>query len=284
MNREVENPRHGFGIWNYTFSSNPLGFMHRHNEVEINFVERGMFTFGFSGKRRNVSIGRLSVFWGGQPHCITDFACPTTVNVITLPLPWFLQLGLPGEFSRAVLNGEFIGQAKDLNFEFDRMMFLSWRQLRDTTGEARGECQKIILLQIEARLRLLWLSRGKIHDEPTRIAPADKVSEMLRLISEHYLEDLGLQDVADAVNLNPSYATTLFRRSTGVGVRHYINELRITHAQRLLMTTSDKIINIALASGFGSATQFYATFSRVCGCTPRQYRSRLAEPATNGLI
>jgi AraC family transcriptional regulator, melibiose operon regulatory protein len=46
----------------------------------------------------------------------------------------------------------------------------------------------------------------------------------------------------------------------------------LSHAQRLLVTTGEQIVNIALSSGFGSLSRFNEAFRQSFGCTPREYR------------
>ncbi|MDQ3162918.1 MAG: helix-turn-helix domain-containing protein [Actinomycetota bacterium] len=50
--------------------------------------------------------------------------------------------------------------------------------------------------------------------------------------------------------------------------------LRVSHAQRLLLTSELPVEQVARESGFSSSTSFYRTFRRLCGCTPRAYRVR----------
>ena len=47
---------------------------------------------------------------------------------------------------------------------------------------------------------------------------------------------------------------------------------RVAEAQRLLLTTSLRITEIADAAGFGSLSSFYQRMSAACGMTPREYR------------
>jgi len=67
----------------------------------------------------------------------------------------------------------------------------------------------------------------------------------------------------------------VFRRVSGMTLLEYIARQRVAYAQRLLATTSLKIIDVAMDSGFGSVCRFHAVFARLCGTTPRQYRARL---------
>ena len=64
----------------------------------------------------------------------------------------------------------------------------------------------------------------------------------------------------------------LFQRTFGTTLIKYVTEHRLSHAQRLLVTTQDSIVNIAFSSGFGSLSRFNEAFRQSCGCTPREYR------------
>lgn len=68
--------------------------------------------------------------------------------------------------------------------------------------------------------------------------------------------------------------------------RAFLNHYRVIEACRLLETRArdEKLIAIALDSGFASLASFNRVFRAINGCTPSDYRSRaarLAEPASN---
>jgi AraC-like DNA-binding protein len=77
------------------------------------------------------------------------------------------------------------------------------------------------------------------------------------------------------VGLHPNYAMSLFRRTFGATLLEYLTQLRISHAQRLLATTDDKVLDVALSSGFGSLSRFNDAFVRRCGLSPSAYRRQL---------
>jgi AraC-like DNA-binding protein len=52
----------------------------------------------------------------------------------------------------------------------------------------------------------------------------------------------------------------------------FITQHGISHAQRLLVTTGDAILDVALAAGFQSLSGFNEAFKAACGCSPRDYR------------
>jgi transcriptional regulator GlxA family with amidase domain len=52
----------------------------------------------------------------------------------------------------------------------------------------------------------------------------------------------------------------------------YLTRIRISMAQRLLVTTDLKISEVACQSGFNTVCRFYIAFRQLCGQTPRKYR------------
>ena len=72
----------------------------------------------------------------------------------------------------------------------------------------------------------------------------------LKFIDAHCREEISQTDVADAVHLNASYFSTLFKKSVGKGFGDYLTERRMEKIKKRLVTTSEKIKNIAAAEGF----------------------------------
>jgi len=78
--------------------------------------------------------------------------------------------------------------------------------------------------------------------------------------------------IAQANKLHPNYAMNLFRRAFGTTMTSFITQHRISHAQRLLLTSDESILSVAMAAGFQSLSRFNEAFKAACGCSPRDYR------------
>ena len=102
-------------------------------------------------------------------------------------------------------------------------------------------------------------------------------------ITEHYGDDITLDDIAAQVDLNPAYLSVLFKKSTGQGFREYLNRLRIAVARRLLIETDDQIVDVASACGFNDQSYFTRVFKKSTGLTPKQYRDRQAITETQNM-
>lgn len=78
---------------------------------------------------------------------------------------------------------------------------------------------------------------------------------------------------------------TLINRQMGYDhFRAFLNHHRVTEACRLLeeRNREDKLIAIALDSGFASLASFNRAFRAVKGCTPSEYRAAVHQPASMG--
>jgi AraC-like DNA-binding protein len=94
----------------------------------------------------------------------------------------------------------------------------------------------------------------------------------MQLIAKRFAEPLSVPALATELAVHPNYLSTIFRRETGKTLSGYLAEYRLAHACALLVSTTDKIIDIAYAAGFGSVNRFHVVFRRHRGCSPRQYR------------
>lgn len=63
----------------------------------------------------------------------------------------------------------------------------------------------------------------------------------------------------------------------GITFLRYLNEVRISHAGRLLMNTDMSISEVMSESGFTNQTIFNRLFKEIYGMTPRQARNTSVE-------
>lgn len=102
------------------------------------------------------------------------------------------------------------------------------------------------------------------------------VARTLGYVETHFAENIGLENVADAIGLNPSYLSRIFKRITGTAFHDHLARVRVGEARRLLEQTNDPVYEVARTVGFGSALTLKRNFRRIEGCTPNEYRARHA--------
>lgn len=252
----------------------------RHDEIEINFLDQGRLTYLIGGHRVTVDPRSVTLFWAAVPHQIIQFEDVTHYFVMTIPFGWFLQWGLPDDLRTQLLLGDVLASETDeATGARDHGLFQQWH--RDLSASSE-EMQEVVLLELKARL--LRLARSHVRRPPLKAAPAqstrssgtspnlEKAERMAGYIARNFKTRLLIQDIASSVDLHPDYAATLFRRTFGTTLNSLITRHRVAEAQRLLITTDDQIVNIALASGFDSLSRFNRAFKQLTGSTPSQFR------------
>lgn len=109
---------------------------------------------------------------------------------------------------------------------------------------------------------------GSAIEEPER----ERFAEALHYIRAHFKQPIAYDDLRPICHLSYSNFAVKFKRFTGRSLTGYVNDLRISHAQQLLMTTSASITEIADACGFADASYFTRVFHRLCGQPPQAFR------------
>lgn len=235
----------------------------------MNLLPSGSLTYLLGGRRITVPAGRLTLFWAAIPHQILKWETRNPYYVATLPLAWFLGCGFPDCFAHPILAGEIVSDPHST--PADEVKFREW-----VTDLHSGSVIKEQAAQMEIQARLLRLAVALPARNPAKARPPDpqlsRADQLACYIARHYEEPLTASQIAAAVGLHPNYAMSLFRRAFGTTMTDFLTKHRVSHAQRLLLTTDEPIIEIAANAGFQSLSRFNEVFKRNCDCAPRAYR------------
>lgn len=96
--------------------------------------------------------------------------------------------------------------------------------------------------------------------------------EAISYIEENITDDLTMEDIAKKAFISPFYFQKGFAMLCGFTVAEYIRNRRLTLAGSELVSTENKIIDIAVKYGYDSPDSFTKAFTRFHGVTPTAVR------------
>lgn len=98
------------------------------------------------------------------------------------------------------------------------------------------------------------------------------VKKAIAYIYENYSKSISLSNVAEGLQMNYSYLSTLFKTEVGIGFSEYLNNVRLEKAKEMLDSGDQKLKKIATDSGFVSYSYFLNMFKKKYGVTPTEYQ------------
>jgi AraC-like DNA-binding protein len=101
-------------------------------------------------------------------------------------------------------------------------------------------------------------------------------------IEENLASPISIETLSDETRLSVSQFRKRFRSLFGIAPNEFILRTRLQRAARLLVTTEDALIKVALDCGFCDQSYFTKRFRDFFGVTPRRYR-RIAPQAVGTL-
>jgi AraC-like DNA-binding protein len=243
----------------------------RHNEIEINYVIKGSLTYFQKDKKMKIEANQIAIFWALFPHQIINFEGDCSYFTVTIPFKRFMQFEWPSFFVNSIVAGQVFLHPK-ISETIETNNFERWYS---DLQKKESEPEKIALLEIYAKIYRIAHTvsfNPKLAIANNCQSDLNLVEKMAVFIASNYNNNIRISEISQSVGLHPDYANRLFKKSFGQTMKDFLTEQRIMHAQRLLLSTNEKVIEIALASGFNSLSRFNASFLASCKITPKEYR------------
>jgi AraC-like DNA-binding protein len=255
---------------------------HFHPELELTHVVRGSGVRYVGDSIEQFEDDDLCLIGASTPHCwLTEVGRTDPVHARVIQfLPESVTTSLANSvtfrplatlFSRARRGLLIRGSARQRTLEAMRELFV---------GPQRPLDRFVGLLSILAdlsesdELSELSLGDGVLPDDK---GSAEVASRLLGYIHEHAANpNLSFSTVARACGMSRATLGRAFPRLFGKTFVKYLSEVRVTQACTLLTETGRSVSEIALATGFGSLSNFNRQFRTLKQTTPLRYRRSTA--------
>jgi len=99
-----------------------------------------------------------------------------------------------------------------------------------------------------------------------------RIDKAFEYMNMNYHKNVTLNEVAKLVNMGTVSFSRFFKARTGITFIDSLLELRLGHASRLLIDTTQSVAEVAYNCGFNNISNFNRLFKKKKGCTPKEFR------------
>ena len=151
----------------------------------------------------------------------------------------------------------------------------AFREVVELYQRAEGTYQlRILMLLASVWLELFrHISRDSREMPPEVLRDKERVKGAMQYMQENYREQLGLDEIAEAVFISRSELCRSFQRTLHLTPMEFLMEYRIRQSLILLKNRELRVLDVAEMTGFCSPSHFGTHFRKYMGCTPREYRA-----------
>lgn len=260
---EIRQYKDDFQVWHSPY--NNVSFLaHWHNEVELIFAREGSAKITIEGTEYTIHKGDLLVCGSHSIHFSDSYNMPNSLEFILFN-PDLITANKSAWHKNLYLSAE---KMRELNI-FDTVTQLFKNVNNELSGRA-ANYQNIVTAYISA----IWYTLMRhfpTESDSTNQSGILKFEKAIAYIHSHFREQISLDDVADSVNLTPTYFSSLFHRFVGISFVHYLQIKRVEEAIRLLQKPGCKVIDAALDSGFTNMRSFNRVFLKITDTTPSTF-------------
>ncbi len=101
---------------------------------------------------------------------------------------------------------------------------------------------------------------------------SDLVNSAIAHIHANLYDPLTNYDIADTLSVNPTYLSSIFKKTTGISLHQYITREKIAEAQYLLSNTDFPLAIISQLLHFSNQSHFCKLFKAHTSYTPKEFR------------
>ncbi|MBQ5333425.1 MAG: helix-turn-helix transcriptional regulator [Oscillospiraceae bacterium] len=253
--------------------------MHWHSEFEINFIREGAAEFICGEEKFTSAKGDIIITQPNVLHSIYPCANTRQVYDTLVFSPEIFGCSdsdrYMSECIRPLINGSMRVRK---HITPKHHYYPELEMITDNIFScAKGDSPQLDMLMRSEIIRLFWLLETESDNDIDLSESGSIIRPALEYIAEHFNENITVRQLAASVHLSESYFMNRFRKHVGLSAIEYISHFRIDKACKALIGTKKNVLEIAFDCGFCNISNFNRQFRRIAGCSPTEYRNKIAE-------
>lgn len=125
-------------------------------------------------------------------------------------------------------------------------------------------------LSISRNMRIL--SDSSFNNNEQYTYNSRRVEKTIEYMNHNFDKPVTLTEVARLANMSDAAFSRFFKQRTGNTFIDSLTDIRLGHASRMLIDTTQSIAEVAYNCGFNNISNFNRIFKKKKGCTPKDFR------------
>jgi AraC-like DNA-binding protein len=148
-----------------------------------------------------------------------------------------------------------------------RIMELNQKQGFDSVLELMS-----ILHDLSISRNMRILSDASFNNTEQYTYNSRRIEKTLEYMNHNFDKPITLNEVARLANMSDAAFSRFFKQRTGNTFIDSLTEIRLGHASRMLIDTTQSIAEVAYHCGFNNISNFNRIFKKKKNCTPKDFR------------
>ncbi len=137
-----------------------------------------------------------------------------------------------------------------------------------------------ILHDLSTSRNIRTLSETTFNNEFQFNFNSRRIEKAFEYMNKNYDKQVTLGDIAKLVNMTEVSFSRFIKKRTGITFIDSLNEIRLGHASRILIDTTNSIAEVSYSCGFNNISNFNRLFKKKKSCTPKEFRENFSGTRT----
>lgn len=254
--------------------------LHYHEELELNFITNAKGAKRVVGDHmEEISDLELVLIGSNLPHVWETYKCKSKeIHEVTI------------QFHKDLIDEKFLRRNQ---LRYIREMFeKSNRGILFSKETAQQVSHRLIKLKQKHGFDSVLELMSILHDLSTSrnirtLSDASfnnaefsynsrRIEKVMEYINFNFDHPIKLSEVAKIANMAEVSFSRFFKARTGVSFIDSLIDIRLGHASRKLIDTTEAVAEVAYNCGFNNISNFNRIFKKKKGCTPKEFRENLS--------
>jgi len=251
--------------------------LHYHDEFELNFIRHAKGAKRVIGDHiEEITEFELVLVGPNLPHGWFNHNCKSKeIKEITI------------QFHRDLLDDKFLQRnqltlIRNMFIRSFRGILFSRETIEMITPRLVALPQKhgfdsvldlmSILHDLSASRNMRTLSDISFHHSESLSYNSRRIDRVMAYLNNNFEKEITLNEAAKLASMTDVAFSRFFKARTGKTFVDTLNEIRLGHASRMLIDTTQSIGEVAYRCGFNNMSNFNRIFKKKKDCTPKEFR------------